>query len=99
MALLRYTLLRLLLFGVVAALFWIVGLHDPLLLLLAAVFVSGLISLFVLRGPRDEVSTRLSDRLSTIHNRLDRTAEEDAWVDEQQRLQSQDESDGREQDR
>lgn len=84
MALLRYTLLRLLLFAVVAALCWIVELRG-FLLVLVAVFVSGLVSIVVLRRPRDEVSAGLSERLSTIRGRLDRTAEEDAW-DEARRL-------------
>lgn len=82
MALFRYTLLRLLVFGVVAALCWIIGLRG-FWLLLVAVFVSGLVSLVVLRRPRDEVSAGLSERLSTIRGRLDRTGHEDAWVDEQ----------------
>lgn len=95
MALLRYTLLRLLLFGVVAALSWIIGMRG-FLLLLVAVFISGLISLFVLRGPRDEVSTGLAERLSTIRGRVDRTAEEDAWVDEQENDPQRHEPDRRE---
>ena len=81
MALVKYTLLRVLVFAVVAALSWLVGLRG-FWLLLVAVFVSGLVSIVVLRRSRDEVSTSLSDRMSTIRTRLDdRTHAEDAWDD------------------
>lgn len=81
MALLRYTLLRLLLFAVVAALCWVFGLRGFGLLLMA-VLVSGILSIFVLSRSRDAVSTSLADRMSTIKDRMaERTAAEDAWDD------------------
>ncbi|WP_129665451.1 DUF4229 domain-containing protein [Phytoactinopolyspora endophytica] len=81
MAVLRYTLLRLLVFAVIAALLWLVGFRGyPLLL--SAVFVSGVISVIVLRRSREDVSASLDNRVSTIRERLQsRTEAEDAWND------------------
>lgn len=84
MALLRYTLLRVLLFLVVAALLWIIGLRG-LWLVMFAILGSGMISIFALSRSRDAASVSLSDWLSTFKRRMDeRAAAEDAW-DEQQR--------------
>lgn len=83
MALLRYTLLRILLFLVVAALLWIVGVRGFWLLLLA-IFVSGVVSV-VLSRSRDAASASLANRVSHVRRRMnERTAAEDAW-DEQRR--------------
>ncbi|TDE10363.1 DUF4229 domain-containing protein [Jiangella asiatica] len=79
MALLRYTLLRALVFVVVGALLWLVGLRG-FVLVAGALFVSGMISIFALRDSRDKVSMAWDRRLSTIK---ERTAAEDAWDDEQ----------------
>ena len=84
MALLRYTLLRVLLFLVVAALLWIVGLRG-LWLVMFAILGSGMISVFALSRSRDAASVSLSNWLSKFKRRIDqRAAAEDAW-DEQQR--------------
>lgn len=77
MVILRYTLLRVLVFGVVAALLWLVGLRG-FVLLLAAVLLSGILSMFVLSRSRDRLSSSLDRRLSTIK---DRSNHEDAWDD------------------
>lgn len=92
MALLRYTLLRLLILVVVGALVWLIWPGLPVLaVLLVAVFVSGLISIFVLNRSRDEVSARLDRRVSTIKARLnERTAAEDAWDEVQRESASED---------
>ncbi|PZF83118.1 DUF4229 domain-containing protein [Jiangella anatolica] len=79
MAVLRYTLLRALVFAVVAALLWLVGLRG-LVLVASGLVLSGLLSFFVLRGSRDQVSIAWDRRLRTIR---ERTAAEDAWDDEQ----------------
>lgn len=79
MAVLRYTLLRALVFAIVAALLWLVGFRGLVLVALGLV-VSGLVSVFVLRGSRDQVSIAWDRRLRTIR---ERTAAEDAWDDEQ----------------
>ncbi len=77
MALLRYTALRALVLGVVLALLWLVGLRG-FVLLLSALLISGIVSLFVLSRSRDAVSASLDHRLSTIK---ERTQAEDAWDD------------------
>ncbi|PSK96374.1 uncharacterized protein DUF4229 [Haloactinopolyspora alba] len=77
MAVLRYTALRLLVLGAVAALLWLLGLRG-LGLVFVAVFVSGLLSIFVLNRSREQFSAALDRRLSTIK---ERAAAEDAWDD------------------
>ncbi len=85
MAFLRYTALRALIFVIVAALLWIVGLRG-FVLLLFALLVSGVVSLFVLNRSRDELSAALVNRQQRIKQRLaERTAAEDAWNDEMRR--------------
>jgi Protein of unknown function (DUF4229) len=84
MALMRYTLLRVLLFLAVAALLWIVGLRG-LALVMFAILGSGMISIFALSRSRDAVSVSLANRAAKIKRRIDeRAAAEDAW-DEQRR--------------
>jgi uncharacterized membrane protein len=81
MAFLRYTLLRVLVFAVVAVLLWIVGLRG-FWLLLFAIFLSGLVSIFVLTKSRDAASASLANRVSEIKRRMaEKTAAEDAWAD------------------
>jgi hypothetical protein len=81
MAFLRYTLLRVLLFVVVAALLWIAGVRGFWLLLLA-IFGSGVVSVFVLSRSRDAASASLANRVSDVRRRMrERTAAEDAWDD------------------
>ncbi len=70
MALLKYTLLRLVLLAVTAGVLYLVGLRDWLLLL-AALLLSGIVSIVVLSRARDEVSTSLTARRQTIEQRLD----------------------------
>ncbi|HEX2360696.1 MAG TPA: DUF4229 domain-containing protein [Jiangellaceae bacterium] len=84
MAFLRYTLLRVLLFFVVAALLWIVGLRG-FWLLLVAILGSGVISIFALSRSRDAASMSLANRVAEVKRRVTRrAAAEDAW-DEQHR--------------
>jgi hypothetical protein len=90
MALMRYTALRLLVFAVVAVLLWIVGLRG-LWLLLVAVLVSGLVSLFVLNRSRDAVSAAYVERREKIKQRMaERTAAEDAWNDQARGISTDD---------
>jgi len=87
MPLLRYTLLRVLLFLVVAALLWIAGMRG-FWLLLVAIFVSGVVGVFVLSRSRDAASASVANRVSQVRRRMnERTAAEDAW-DEQRRAGS-----------
>lgn len=82
MALLRYTVLRLFVFAVVAALLWIFGLRG-FWLLLVAIMISGFASLFILNRSRDELSKALVARRGKIKQRMAERAEaEDAWNDQ-----------------
>ena len=74
---LRYTLLRLLLLLVCAALLWVVGLRG-LWLALLAVLLSGIISAFALVRQRDRASATLDDRLRRINARIDERAAAEA---------------------
>lgn len=89
MAFLKYTFLRLLVFAVIAALLYLMGLRQWFLLLPVAIFVSGVFSIFVLNRTRAEASASLSNRLSAIRKRLDEaTVAEDEWDDAQRRENS-----------
>lgn len=79
MSVVRYTALRALVFAIVAALLFIVGLRG-LVLVVVGLLVSGVVSYFVLRSSRDQVSIAWDRRLKTIR---ERTNAEDAWDDEQ----------------
>lgn len=79
MALLKYTLLRLALLAVTAAVLWLVGLRGWLLLLVAFI-VSGVISIIALSRARDEVSTSLVNRQQTIR-RISSEEEPDGEAD------------------
>ena len=60
---LRYSLLRImLLFGCMLVL-WLVGVRDPVWLLLATAVSSVALSYVVLRGPREELARQLADRV------------------------------------
>lgn len=82
MAFVRYTALRALIFAVVAALLWIIGLRGYVLLLVA-LLASGVISLFALNRSRDELSATVVNLHRRYKQRMaERTAAEDAWNDE-----------------
>lgn len=85
MAFVRYTALRALIFVVVAALLWIIGLRGYVLLLVA-VLASGVVSLFALSRSRDALSAALISRHRRLKQRMaERTAAEDAWNDQVRR--------------
>lgn len=59
----RYSLLRLLIFFGFLVLFWLIGLRDnPVLLLAAAALASAALSYVLLRGMRDEITAGLVER-------------------------------------
>lgn len=61
---LRYTVLRLLIFFGCLAFFWLVGLRNNEILLLAvSAVVSVVLSYFLLRSQRDRFSEQIADRL------------------------------------
>ena len=59
---LRYSLLRIMLFLGCLIVLWLVGLRGLLLVILAGL-LSMVASLFVLRGPREEFSARIAERV------------------------------------
>ncbi len=62
----RYTLLRLLIFFGCLVFFWLVGLRRPdqqVYLLLASALVSVVLSYFVLRREREQFSARIAERI------------------------------------
>lgn len=63
---LRYTVLRILVFAATLALLWLVGLRgedDLLLLVVGAALLSAVISFFALRRFREDTSARIAERL------------------------------------
>ena len=59
----RYSLLRILIFFGFLTLFWLIGLRDnPVLLLAAAALASAALSYVLLRGMRDEITAGLVER-------------------------------------
>ncbi len=75
----RYTLLRLLIFFGFLVLFWLIGLRDnKVLLLAAAALASAAASYILLRDMRDEVTAKLMDR----HEAKLRAREDDPLADE-----------------
>jgi Mn2+/Fe2+ NRAMP family transporter len=83
MAFVRYTALRFFVFAVVAALLWIIGWPgDTFLLLIVALLISSILSIFVLSKSRDALSATLVNRQEKIKRRIaERQAAEDAWND------------------
>jgi hypothetical protein len=76
----RYTLLRLLIFFGFLVLFWLIGLRDNKVLLLgAAALASAAASYIVLRDMRDEMTSKMMDR----HEAKLRAREDDPLADEQ----------------
>ena len=65
---LRYTVLRLLIFLGCLVFFWLVGLrNNEILLLAASAVVSVVLSYFLLRSERDRFSEQIADRLERRH--------------------------------
>ncbi|GAA5031736.1 hypothetical protein GCM10023258_30160 [Terrabacter aeriphilus] len=59
----RYSLLRILIFFGFVFLFWLIGIRDnPVLLLGASAIASAAASYILLRGMRDEITARLVER-------------------------------------
>ncbi len=64
MTFLRYSLLRLLLLLGCLLVLWLVGVRDPLLLIVLTAVVSVVLSYFVLRGPREAMTAQLAERVA-----------------------------------
>jgi hypothetical protein len=76
MALLRYTILRVLVFLATAGVLWLLGLRG-LWLALIAILLSGFVSIVVLSRSRDAASIALSEGLSRTSLRQDQAADTD----------------------
>jgi hypothetical protein len=70
-AVVRYTLLRLLITGGVVGALWLAGVRNAWLLVLLAVLGGALLSPFLLRKQRDEVAAALANRMQTVQQRRD----------------------------
>jgi hypothetical protein len=62
MTVLRYSVLRLLLFFGCLLLFYLVGVREPVLLIVLTAVASLVLSYFFLRGPRDAMAQTLAER-------------------------------------
>lgn len=83
MTVLRYTLLRtMLLFGCMFALY-LVGVHNPIELLVLTAVSSMLLSYFVLKGPREAMARTVAERAASRlqHEPVD-ASERDAAVED-----------------
>ncbi|MGN9843818.1 DUF4229 domain-containing protein [Nonomuraea sp. H19] len=58
-----YTASRIGLFGVTFLVLFLLGLHNPLVLILASFVISGVASYVLLSKQRDAMSARISDKL------------------------------------
>lgn len=73
----RYSLLRLTLFGAVALGVYAVGARGWLWALMS-ILISAALAYVVLRGPRDDVARQLSDRVEgRVSGKLDRKIDQD----------------------
>jgi hypothetical protein len=61
---LRYSLLRILLFSGCLLILWLIGLRDPTWLMLGTAVTSVTLSFFLLRAPREQLAHRLAERVS-----------------------------------
>lgn len=62
MTVLRYSVLRLLLFFGCLLVLWLVGVRNPVLLIVLTAVISLGLSYVLLRGPRDAMAQTLADR-------------------------------------
>lgn len=93
--LLKYTVLRLALFGAALWLLLLAG-ASPILALVGGALVSLLLSYVLLRGLREELAVEIADRVDRRHERSPSPAEEDAAfedaADEVDRVRGRDRS-------
>ena len=75
LGLLRYSIIRILIFGAVAGVLWLVGIRsNPLILVALALVISGFISLIALNRTRDAASVSVSSALSRMNDRIESSA-------------------------
>lgn len=82
-AFLKYTVARLAILAIayvvlwaLASMWWQVQIIDPYLLI-AAILVSAVVSIFVLRGLRDDLATRLQQRANHAAQRVEASRDAD----------------------
>ena len=74
--LLRYTVIRVLIFAAVAAVLWLVGIRsNPLILVALALVISGFISLVALNRTRDAASVSVSSAFGRMNERIEKSAQ------------------------
>ncbi len=81
---LKFSVLRLAIFFACLGLLWLVGLRSPdqlLLLLLLAAVISMVISFFALKGPRDQFSAQIDDRVNRTLARRKAASEDEQAED------------------
>lgn len=79
----RYSLLRILLFLAALLALWLVGLRNPLLLLLAAATISMVVSLFALSGMREAMSVEVASSVQRRHERGRQRRHDEVLTDEE----------------
>lgn len=78
-----YTGLRLLLLAVTAGVLWLIGLREPLILLVFAFLISGVISVFALNRRREVAAVEMVTAVQKVNQRIDESASsEDALEDD-----------------
>ena len=78
-----YTGLRLLLLAITAGVLWLVGLREPLILLVFAFLISGVISVFALDRRREVAAVEVVTAVQKVNHRIDESASaEDALEDD-----------------
>ncbi len=79
---LRYSVLRLLVFFSCLLILWLIGVRQPVWLLAATALSSTLISAVALKGPRDQLARQLEHRIKGRLANPDELAEDQAETQE-----------------
>ncbi|MFC6237123.1 DUF4229 domain-containing protein [Longivirga aurantiaca] len=69
-----YTGLRLLLLAVTAGVLWLIGLREPLILLVFAFLISGVISVFALNRRREVAAVEVVTAVQKVNQRIEESA-------------------------
>jgi predicted lipid-binding transport protein (Tim44 family) len=69
-----YTLLRLLILGLTAGVLWLLGLRQPMILLVFAFLISGVISIFALNRRREVAAVEVVTAVQKVNQRIDSSA-------------------------
>lgn len=69
-----YSLLRLLILAITVGVLWLLGLRQPLLLLLFAFLISGVVSVFALDRRREVAAVEVVSAVQKVNQRIDSSA-------------------------